>query len=515
MKKTALLALTSVLTLAACGQTITPTTPSASGANVKVRIISAAFSQSDGLHTLGLPKNASLTGIRVNIRDTAGHDIYLKDGVYAPGGASVPGASSSIVLNQGNGYGQTVLLPKGDYTFENAGKFEDEETNALLSYGSAEENTARLDQQTNAVSLRFHGVLDLANSKLDFAMNTQQVFTNDTVNLKLYANSESVHGEKYALPLNDLIMNTAAPYTLSGADATRKGSAVGVTVTARGTVQDPNMRVTANLSAWVRQGDSDVALLQPVNLPAFQHAVATSAITADTEGPYAVTLDAVGTVTPYQTVVLTGTAYDDRGVTGIQVYDDNTLVAATNPSDSEIEDGVRGIDTDGDGHWSTIWTPETTGTHQLLVVARDAAGNESNLAQPVGVSEPAPEPTPEPETNYITVYGNGGGYGGLVLQPGQSLWIKTDYVTFSQPNNNLFLGYMEDEIDNTPDNISVVAYNSLNGTPLPANPNTTVTNRGGQLVVSSSDAPSGTFWVKFTNNDTSAFEFGMWGGSFQ
>lgn len=67
---------------------------------------------------------------------------------------------------------------------------------------------------------------------------------------------------------------------------------------------------------------------------------------------------------------LSGTASDNVGVTGVQVFDGSESLGAATLT--------------ADGTWSLHWTP-APGPHDLTVIASDAAGNEGRLTQTVAL----------------------------------------------------------------------------------------------------------------------------------
>ncbi len=414
--------------LASCGQMSTapsaPTTGSApSGTMVNLRLGAAAPVSAQAFSALGLPKGAPLAHINVTVRDSAGNPVHFVDGVYSPNGAHSSNASSTIVLDSDHGFSKSLLLPKGQYTFENAGKYE----NVLLSYGPANENVAVLDDQTNTVQLRFHGVIDPLKSRLDFARQTNKIYTNDPVNLKLYAQTAEVDGLSFPLPLSDIFMggmmlSLPENYSLedwNSAEFVGPGSARGVDLIARGTVENPNLKVNAHFRAYVRQGDSDVATLQPVELPAFEHAIEVSSINADVEPPYEVTMQKpISAPTAGQMVSLMGTALDHNGVTGIDVYEGSNLIGST-----DGEASPHRVTTDDEGHWSVDWVARP-GTHELTVVARDLAGNESEASQTITVASTNGQAPDYVYNPWQDMYVNN-----VTLAPQQTIWIQVDLTS--------------------------------------------------------------------------------------
>jgi hypothetical protein len=515
---TALSITTLALTLASCGQMPTaPSTGAPSGELVQVRLgaIAPASVQGLGQKTLGaqgLPAGASLAHIKVTVRDSSNNPVYFVGGTYAPDGASRPDATSTLVLDATTGWGKTVLLPKGQYSFENAGKYEDSTQNVLLSYGPASENTATLDDKTNVVQLKFHGVIDPMKSRLDFAMQTSTIYTNDEVHLKLYANTAEVNGQSFPLPLSDIFMGGVLQrmpdnYTLAdynSAEFMGPGSARGVDLIARGTPENPNLSVTPHFRAYVRQGNADVAQLQPIELPAFEHAIETQAIVADVKRPYDVTMNPVEAPAAGQLVSLSGVALDEHGVTRIDVYEGSTLVAS-----SAQYEAPNSVTTDENGAWTAPWLART-GTHQLTVVARDAAGNESEASQTVTVAA---------KTNQIGVLYGASNLTYLKLQPGETAWVNVDYTNLSYSSYEMYVDYYtyaypeNGQYSESTVYLDMDLYSAREGTLLPAGMWDDNMWFGGRTSVTLNNAPSRVFWAKVTNTNAFPVTFEMYAGS--
>lgn len=509
---TALSITTLALSLAACGQM--PSAPSGStpgtvsGQMVKIRLgATAPALAKNGLGAQGLPAGAPLATIKVTVRDAQNNPVYFVNGTYSPR-SDVEGATSTVVLDESTDWSKTVLLPKGQYSFENAGKFENGTQNVLLSYGPASENTRTISEENSVVQLRFHGVIDPMKSRLDFAMQTNAVYTNDEVHLKLYANTADVDGKSFPLPLSDIFMGSmllSLPenYTLAdwnSAEFMGPGSARGVDLIARGTVGNPNLKVNAHFRAYVRQGTSDVATLQPVELPAFEHAIEMQTIVADVERPYEVTMGAIESATPGQMVNLSGVARDRQGVTRIDVYEGSTLVASTAP-----DEAPGTVTTDEGGHWSVTWVARA-GTHELTVVARDAAGNESEASQTVTVGAKA---------QHGDLYYNpwmGSYVQNVTVHPGESQWIEVDLSQSPRYEAYYFRAY-DNGFDEVINPITFQVFETPEGSELPY----TYWNFDNEWESFRSVLTEGrgtTFWVKITNTGSADWTYNFDAGTF-
>lgn len=369
-------ALSLPLLLAACGTSAS--TPIASAASlVKLSVRASAETgalKTQSFRTLGLPTLPTgavpTLAFSVKVRDAQGRLMVFKNGAYDPTGTGV----TSLTLNSVNSFAQVVLLPAGSYTFENVAK-DDVQGDLMYAYGPATENQATVSGESGTVALKYHAVFNPAMSKLDFGSSVAQLFTNNTFNLNLVAQTAAhVAGQSDVqanVPTSDLgavsyALGAPTDGTLNGA-----GSKLGVNVTARGTDTRPVVAVTASFSAWIRSTDGLSASFVPTTL-SFSHAVVTNTVRVDTVAPVAtVNPVAPGAVINLGTAV-SGSATDDVQVSKIQLFDNQTLVASL-----DAADGVTRINSDANGSWNTTWFPASVGSHDLTVVATDSSGNES------------------------------------------------------------------------------------------------------------------------------------------
>ncbi len=361
-------ALTLPLILAACGTAATPT--AAAPANAKL-VKLALHAPVGAFRAQGLPTGVSAMHFNVHVRDSNNKLLAFKDGAYDPSGQG----STTLSLNSGNAFAQTVLLPEGSYTFENSVK-DDLTDRALLAYGPATENEATVSSEAGVVMLKFHAVYDPTSSSLDFGTNVPHLMTNMTFNLGLFAKSSPVDGVSASIPTSDL---GPVSYSIGGTDGTLNsvGSKLGVNVTAGGTLDDTVMDVQASFSAWVRDGDNDTAAFVPTTL-AFSKTIEMEVpLKADAVMPVA-NLNAVADTYVGASFDLSGMATDDVMVGSIKLYDNMNLVAS-----SDERDGVPMLYSNGDGSWNASWTPSTKGSHELTLAVTDSSGNESRSSQTV------------------------------------------------------------------------------------------------------------------------------------
>ncbi|MFC4640542.1 hypothetical protein, partial [Deinococcus hohokamensis] len=107
------LALTSLaLILASCGGPSTPT----GSEMVKLTLSRASTVASQGMPTGGFNPGSGF--LKVKVADSKGQPVAFNNGVYASNGQG----DTFLTLNLQNNFGTTVLLPKGEYTFETIAK---------------------------------------------------------------------------------------------------------------------------------------------------------------------------------------------------------------------------------------------------------------------------------------------------------------------------------------------------------------------------------------------------------
>ena len=367
----ALTALTAAL--ASCG---TPSAPVASAPLVKVEVTAPmVFGQGrQGLGAQGLTADAPARHYDVTVRDSSGKIVAFTGTTFDPTGAG----TTTLRLNDSNNFKQTLLLPAGEYSFEN--KVKDDATGSvLLAYGPGSENKGTVDANFSLIRLKSHAVLSTANTTLSPSMTLNELYTDTKFNLSLNLKTATVaNGNGATVPTSDI---GAVTYTLGNATdgvLNGAGSKIGVNVTSRGTDTDSELNVTASFSAWVQTGDT--AAFQPVSVN-FAKQIQTNVMTTDTVMP-SLTLNAAAPTTG-TTATLTGTVSDDVMVQGVRVYVDGNLVASM-----DAADGVGLVTGDGNGGWTAPWLPSKDGTYAVTVIAEDSSGNETRVDQSVTATTP-------------------------------------------------------------------------------------------------------------------------------
>ncbi|OOV11834.1 hypothetical protein BXU09_19705 [Deinococcus sp. LM3] len=351
---------------------------------MKVELTASALGQKgQGLGALGLTNDAPNRHYDVTVRDSNGKVIAFNGTTYDPTGAG----AKTLTLNSANNFQRLLLLPKGDYTFEN--KVKDDETSAtLLAYGPATENTGTIDKNSSVIRLTSHAVYNAASSTLAPSLSMNELYTDTKFNLSLNLKTSTVNnGASATVPTSDIgpvtyTLGNATDGVLNGA-----GSKIGVNVTARGTDTDSELNVTATFQAWVQDAGTDTASFQTVS-ESFAKQIQTNVLTTDTVMP-TLTFNAASASTG-AALNLTGTVGDDQGVNKVRAYVDGNLVASNDPA--EQGGTVAALTGDSQGNWTAAWTPTTDGGYSVVVIAEDTSGNETRVEQTITATTP-PAPT--------------------------------------------------------------------------------------------------------------------------
>ncbi|GGL10849.1 Ig-like domain-containing protein [Deinococcus radiotolerans] len=371
------LALTTLtLALASCGQRAV--TPTAKGPLMKVEVSAPAFA-GQGLGAQGLTGDAPARHYDVTVRDSAGKTVTFNGTTYDPTGTG----ATTLTLNSANSYHRLLLLPKGDYTFEN--KVKDDATSAtLLAYGPAAENAGTVDKNNTVIRIKSHAVYDAATSTLAPSLSMNELYTDTTFNLSLNLKTAPVNsGASATVPTSDIGPVTYTLGNVSDGVLNGAGSKIGVNVTSRGTDTDSELNVTATFQAWVQVAGTDTASYQTVS-ESFAKQIQTNGLTTDTVMP---TLTfATASASTGAALNLTGTVGDDQGVQNVRAYVDGNLVASNNPA--EQSGGVAALTGDSQGNWTAAWTPAKDGDYSVVVIAEDTSGNETRAEQTITATTP-------------------------------------------------------------------------------------------------------------------------------
>lgn len=386
---TAAVSLTTLaLVLAGCGTTTPVPVTGADGNLVSVNVV-APSTGLPGLGTLGLTGDAPARHVTVTVRDGNNKVVSFNGTAYDPSGYG----AKTLELNLGNHFRQTLLLPAGTYTFENA-VMDDAMNSTLLAYGPATENIGTLTSTGGVVRLSSHAVMDVSRSSLAPTMSTPQLFTDSAFNLGLNPKTAPVMGTSASVPTSDIGSVNYSLGNPTDGEFNSAGSKVGVNVTARGTDADSTLNVTATFDAWQQVAGTTTATYRSASI-SYAQGIATNAAYADSTMPvvsfspvvpgnttFALRPQAV--VAPQVGVPLTlsGTATDDVQISAVRVYDNTLLVGSSSPN----ADGGSLVNTDAAGAWNVSWVPQRAGLHELMVIATDSNGNETRVRQSVTVA---------------------------------------------------------------------------------------------------------------------------------
>lgn len=394
---------------------------------VKLRL--GLTGSANAIAPLGLPTGGGFVPagayLKVKIADSQGQAVTFDNGVYAPGG----NGAAFLTLNMQNNFGATVLLPKGQYTFETVAKDgmnEDATTGTLLAYSKSGLTT--VDATSNAVKLTVRAVMNPAATALNFALPTDVLYTNDVVDLRLSVKTNPVGETAFNVPTTDF--SIGAYTAVGGTLDARTASKLGVTVTATGTTADPSVTVSVPVTGWVQDG-METASLQTVDVT-FTQAINASTVTSDVDAPTA----SLSTTTAYTggTTTLMGKAEDIGGkVEAVRLFDGTTLIASTDAAEQGADVTALTFPA-GDMNWTAGWVPTTVGDHGLTLIASDDSGNETRIEQTVTVSDAVVvTPSGTPDTLRFT------------LQPGETRKFLYDVQDIPEGTSNYIVNqYMFD-----------------------------------------------------------------------
>ncbi|WP_309571484.1 hypothetical protein [Deinococcus sp.] len=361
--------------------------------------------------------------LKVKVADSTGAAVTFNSGVYAPAG----NGDAFLTLNAANSFGATILLPKGQYTFETIAKDGPSETNTtgtLLAYSKTA--LTNVEASTPNVRLTVHAVMNALESDLTFALPTTDVYTNDLLDLRLHVRSSTVNGTSFSVPTSDFSIGSYS--ATNGTLNTSTASKLGVSVLATGLSSDPSVTVTVPVTGWVRDGGNETASMQTQTIT-FTHSVISGVVSADVTAPTATVSTSTANLNANVTVM--GTASDDTAVSAARLYDGTTLVASTDASEQDGSVSALSFP-NGDMNWTASWTPTVAGDHTLTLIVNDAAGNETRVEQTVTVAAQMVGP------EIVFNSGNNGTY--YTLQPGETKTFRSaPSVTV---NNNGYYNYV-------------------------------------------------------------------------
>lgn len=351
-----------------------PTAP-VTGSPGPAPLVSLRLSAAGDFKAQGLAGALPAAHFDVRVRDSNNKPVTFNGGTYDASGKG----STVLTLNAANTFQQTLLLPAGDYTFENA-VLDDATGKVLLAYGPAKDNTGAVRDAGSVVQLKFHAVFDKASSALAPAVSVPALFTGRTFMLALNPRTAAVAGQSASVPTADL---GNVIYTLGNPTdgvLNNAGGKVGVNVTAGGTASDAVLNVTASFGAWIRNAGTDTATYGTATLEYAQD-IELGGLVADLGFPEVTFAPVAGAVRNAVTP-LSGTATDKVKVAAVRVYDNGALLASSDRGDS-----AAALTLIAGGDWAADWTPASAGSHTLTVVVTDTSGNEARAEQTTEVGE--------------------------------------------------------------------------------------------------------------------------------
>ena len=364
-------ALTLPMLLAACGNATVPAPTPASGDSLDITLTApfpAAAPQ-------GLPTDASgastVKTITVRVKNGLGQVVTFNgQNVYQAGG------SQSTLTLSSSAPSLAVRLPRGSYTFENVGK---SSGGTFLAYGT--NPGIDLTQSANTtINLALHALASEAKTTFSDKMNWTSVVPQDILDLRL--NVLNVDGTlvpttDYETPTYQVV--DSGGNAINGVATVLSGSSkLGARVQVIGPLSTNDLYVKATTKAWLVTG-TDIAALGSLS-KIFRIPFDKTTVQVDVQAPKVTFNGILPRVTAGQTVALSGNASDDSGnIQAIRVYNGSQLIGSTEGTEYG-QSGVGEIGYTGSA-WTLRWTPGSSGTPDIVVIAADKSGNEGRAVQ--------------------------------------------------------------------------------------------------------------------------------------
>ncbi|WP_420595262.1 RCC1 domain-containing protein [Deinococcus sp.] len=359
-------ALTLPMLLAACGNASVPAPTPASGDSLDITLTApfpAAAPQ-------GLPTDASgastVKTITVKVKNGLGQVVTFNgQNVYQAGG------SQSTLTLSSSAPSLAVRLPRGSYTFENVGK---SSGGTFLAYGT--NPGIDLTQSANTtINLALHALASEAKTTFSDKMNWTSVVPQDILDLRL--NVLNVDGTlvpttDYETPTYQVV--DSGGNAINGVATVLSGSSkLGARVQVIGPLSTNDLYVKATTKAWLVTGTDTAALGSLSKI--FRIPFDKTTVQVDVQAPKVTFNGILPRVTAGQTVALSGNASDDSGnIQAIRVYNGSQLIGSTEGTEYG-QSGVGEIGYTGSA-WTLRWTPGSSGTPDITVIAADKSGNE-------------------------------------------------------------------------------------------------------------------------------------------
>jgi|GEM_PF-1728185 len=346
--------LLSLLVFVAASCSMPPARPAAS--TVAVTVQGPSFNETAALSRFVIPLGVpgAVTAAELSVHDGATELLFGADGRVAPAGQRLtltPGQST-----------RTLFLP-GSRTYRFALTARDGRTPANeVAYGHVTQALPKDGSATVAVPL----TTLIEQAELVSVPAANAVIIGQELDLKLFVRPPG--RSDLRVPTGDYSVTyqvSDGAELIESSDPTE--AKLGVRVAAREGATG-TLTVTATVTGLTSPAPGATGTVQAT----FTVPIHTSDDPGKDVSPPTVTLNDPGVPRPGETVTLTGSATDDRGVTRVEVYDGAQLLGTA---------AVNGTT------WSYAWRPEA-GMHDVTVVAYDAAGNTGSASAVVTVAAP-------------------------------------------------------------------------------------------------------------------------------
>ncbi len=287
----------------------------------------------------------------------------------------------------------TLTLPAGGYTFVSYGY----DTNDLVIWVAYGEDSVTLSGNTQVVQLFPKTLLESATLTPSAPVNA--VVPGQQLDLMLTVTSPF---SPYTVPLADFEVAYNLPAAMGSEVASSKR---GIRLDVTTTPTTSTFEMSGDASGWRNLSGTAVAN-QSVTAP-FSRPFAgdgSTTIVSDFEAP-SLTFNVPATAASGAPLTLTGTADDNYGVDRVQLYDGPVLIASSHSGDLS-DPSVSQIVFNGTS-WSVDWTPPNDGNFDLVAVAIDSSGNQTEAEGSVTVGESSSGGTPEAPSGVTAVPSTG------------------------------------------------------------------------------------------------------------
>ncbi|PYE52720.1 hypothetical protein [Deinococcus yavapaiensis] len=350
--------------LASCGG---PRLPSPNDGLVTLTL-RAPFAARDasGVRPQGLPTDAggasAVRDVRVRVFTSDGSLVKFDAQRHADPNGTVDHLDLTPSAASAN-----VGLAPGSYTFQAAGA-SDSANGVLLAFGRLERQSVTAN---GAVTLKLQTLIGDGAVALTSALPMNAVVPGQTFDVLLSVKTPDANGARYTVPLDDFQVEYALDANLGHVKASGK---LGARVTAAATPSGATFTLGATVTG-LGAADAETAASKTFGATFALPFLSGTGVKVDFDAPD------LGVDTPQVaggSVLVSGSSFDDVGLSRLEVFDGPVLVAST---DDAAGAAKVTFDVDDAGHltnrWSAAWTNPESGAHALTVIATDTSGSET------------------------------------------------------------------------------------------------------------------------------------------